>query len=398
MKLHSITPTTRPPVVDYLRFMLPRASDPLADHTEIYERLRRRVAAEMQGGSCANSHAKRDRYRYVFSIPLPGGSRATVRLGALDPVRQKGGISISLNPAKFQRGDAAYFHEVMERIVGRSYKSLLGRSLVNRIDFAVDIVHADLNRMLVSYSGAQQFTVFGKTVNSKGKVETYNFGSITSDYMTAVYSKDIERRHRAIKAIAKSGLRSEPLKANFIKQLERLHGAPPVVRVEVRGKKLNGMAPHELHKLENRFARFAFADLNAAGASLPKELQDVFISLCRDRGVKAALAHFKGTSDIRKVNAFWKTHQADWWRPEPMWKDACNALRRTGVFPASAFVAGRVDEQQQEGQSSGPSRGKTFRKPHETNAPVVFKRVGPGRQSARQVAAVRAQKTVNRLI
>ncbi|MFP3624444.1 hypothetical protein SB771_34795, partial [Burkholderia sp. SIMBA_051] len=88
-----------------------------------------------------------------------------------------------------------------------------------------------------------------------------------------------------------------------------------------------GLPLHDLHKMANRFARFTFADLNARGKLLPKRLLDTFMSLCRDRGVKAALEHYKGTPDVRKVNAFWRSHHANWWKPELMMEQACDALR-----------------------------------------------------------------------
>lgn len=338
MQLRIKTPIPKQPVVDYLGFVLPWACDLLVEHKLMLGRARRRIATEIENGTCAHSFAPRGRYRFVFSILLPGKSQATVRIGARDPKRQKGGISISLNPRKLEPGDVEHFHAVMERIVGRAYKSLLLRARINRIDFAVDIVHARLDRMLVSYRHAQKSTVFGKSA-SQGAIETYNFGSESSDYMTAVYEKNIELRHRAVLNIAKHGLPSESLKANFIKQLEKLHNSPPVVRVEVRGKKLRGIPLSELARQENRFARFTFADLDAAGKALPKKLEEAFMSLCRDRGVKAALAHYKGTPDARKVNAFWRSHRADWWKPESMMKQACAALRGSGIFPVGAFVA-----------------------------------------------------------
>ncbi|RQM49331.1 hypothetical protein EHZ19_06730 [Paraburkholderia bannensis] len=367
-------PTPKQPIVDYLRFLLPWATNPGDDYTLMFERTRERIQAEIDGGACKGSFAPRSRYRYVFVIPLPGGSEPIVRIGALDPVRQKGGISVEMNPAKLAPGDIDHFHDVMGRIVGRSYTSLLRRALLSRIDFAVDIVHAHLDRLLVSYSGAQQFTVFGKTVNSKGIVETLNFGSEKSDYITAVYDKNVERRHRAVVDIAKHGRSDESLKANFIKQLDQLHGAPPVVRVEVRGVKLNGLALHDLDKLTNRFARFTFADLTGEGAELPRKLQDVFISLCRDRGVKAALDHFKGTPDVRKVNAFWRSRRASWWKPEPLMEQALGALRSSGIFPLEAF-ASSSDECDAPPLKVTRSRGPTA----SANDDVKFKRIGPGK-------------------
>lgn len=368
-------PAPKRPVVDYLRFVLPWAANPGDDHTLMFERARRCIQAEIASGSCENCFAPRFRYRYVFFVRLPSGSKPIVRIGALDAVRQNGGISVELNPSKLEHGDVEHLHEVMERVVGRAYRSLLRRALLSRIDFAVDIVHARLDRMLVSYSGAQQFTVFGKTINSKGIIETYNFGSEKSDYITAVYDKNLERRHRAVTAIAKYGRKNEALTADFIKQLDELHGAFPVVRVEVRGKKLNGLALHDIDKLTNRFARFAFVDLDAGSAPFSPKLEVVFMSLCRDRGVKAALEHFKGTADVRKVNAFWRSHRASWWKPGPMMEQACSALRSSGIFPVDAFKPPAANCR--EGDTTAPQLSESPTATAVRSAGAKFRRIAP---------------------
>lgn len=388
MQLRTKTPIPKRAVVDYLSFVLPWACDPLGNHKAMYDRARQRITSEFEDGSCTGSFAKPGRYRFVFAVPLPGGSKATVRIGARDPARQKGGISVALNPAKFQSGDAERFHEVMSRIIGRSYTSLLRHALINRIDFAVDILHAHLDRMLVSYQHAQKSTVFGKSA-SQGAIETYNFGSESSDYMTAVYEKNIERRHRAVLNIAKHGLRRESLKTNFVKQLEQLHNSPPVVRVEVRGKKLRGISLSALAQQENRFARFTLADLDAAGKALPKKLEEAFMSLCRDRGVRAALEHYKGTPDVRKVNAFWRSHRADWWKPERMMEQACAALRSSGIFPLEAFAP-----------SSNERDAPPLKVPRSRTGPtafasddVKFKRTGPVLERRREVVRIGLERT-----
>ncbi|WP_143028338.1 hypothetical protein [Burkholderia orbicola] len=370
-------PAPKRPVVDYLRFVLPWAANPGDDHTLMFERARRRIQTEVESGSCENCFAPRFRYRYVFVIPLPSGSEPIVRIGALDPVRQKGGISVEMNPSKLEHGDAEHFHEVMERIVGRSYNGMLRRAVLSRIDFAVDILHVRLDRMLISYSGAQQFTVFGKTVNSKGIVETCNFGSEKSDYITAVYDKNLERRHRAVTAIAKYGRKNEPLTANFIKQLDELHCAPPVVRVEVRGKKLNGLALHDIVKLTNRFSRFMFADLDAGSSPLPPKLETEFISLCRDRGVKAALEHYKGTPEVRKINAFWRSRRASWWNPEPMMEQACSALRSSGIFPVEAFDPPAASRRESDTKASQSSKSPAITTAVRSTAGAKFRQMAP---------------------
>ncbi|MGS1050783.1 hypothetical protein ACVCIC_18410 [Burkholderia glumae] len=375
MPPHIKTPIPKRPFVDYLRFVLPWAANPGDNHQLMFERARRRIQAEIENGTCKGTFANRGRYRFVFSIPLSGEFAATVWIGARDPARQKGGISVSLNPSKLEPGDMEHFHEVMERIVGPAYKRVLRGALINRIDFAVDIVDARLDRLLVSYQYAQQFTVFGKTVK-KGVVETYNFGSEKSPYMTTVYDKNIERRHRAIEAIAKHGLRNEPLKAYFIKQLDQLHGAPPLVRVEVRGMQLKGLSLSDLHKMANRFARFTFADLNGTGKPLPKKLLDAFMSLCRDRGVKAALDHYKGTPDVQKVNAFWRSRCAKWWKPERMMEQACDALRCSGIFPTEAFGARDGDNGERNVSASRPGKLHVSTLTHSTTG-AKLRRIAP---------------------
>jgi hypothetical protein len=337
------TPTPKPPVVDRLAFLLRWATGPNDDQQLMLERVRRRVQKEIEDGSCEHAFIKLNHYRLNFRIRLDGGTEPLVQIGARIPERQKGGIRIDLNPAKFAPGDIEQFHEVMSRIVGPSYRRFLRRPLLHRVDFAVDVVHADLSRMVVLYANAHRFTMFGKRVSTNGNVEGYNFGSTTSDYMTAVYAKDVEQVHRAVLDIAKKGLRREPLKANVIKQVKQLCGAPPKLRVEVRCFKLKNMPPYMLESQCNRFKRFKFAYLADSNGTLPAWVETSFLSLCRDKGVKAALDTFKGSEHVRKVNAFWKSRQCAWWKPETMWAQACTALRETEVFPAAAFDADNDD-------------------------------------------------------
>ncbi|WP_156126620.1 hypothetical protein [Burkholderia sp. 9120] len=369
-------PTPKPPVVDRLAFLLRWATSPNDDQQVMLERVRRRVQKEIDDGSCEHAFVKLNHYRLNFRIRLDGGTQPLVQIGARIPERQKGGIRVDMNPAKFAPGDMKQFHEVMGRIVGPSYPRLLRRPLLHRVDFAVDVVHADLSRMLVSYTNAHRFTMFGKRVSTKGNVEGYNFGSVTSSYMTAVYAKDIEQMHRAVVDIAKKGLRRESLKANVIKQAEQLCGAPPKVRVEVRSMKMNNMSPHKLASQPNRFKRFAFAYLPDSGGALPAWLETAFLSLCRDKGVKAALNTFKGSEHARKVNAFWKSRQCTWWNPGPMWAQACAALRQLGVFPAAAF---KPEEARPEKVLNLDDVAPRFAKPvKRPGQHVTFKRTYPG--------------------
>lgn len=369
-------PTPKPPVVDRLAFLLCWATGPNDDQQLMLERVRCRVQKEIKDGTCKHAFVKLNHYRLNFCILLDGGTKPLVQIGARIPERQKGGIRVDMNPAKFAPGDMEQFHEVMGRVVGPAYQRLLRRPLLHRIDFAVDVVHADLSRMLVSYTNAHRFTVFGKRVSTKGNVEGYNFGSVTSSYMTAVYAKNIEQVHRAVLDIARKGIRREPLKANVIKQVKQLRGAPSKVRVETRGMKMNNMPPHKLEMQPNRFKRFALAYLPDSRGALPAWMETAFLSLCRDKGVKAALETFKGSEHASKVNAFWKSRQCAWWKPEPMWRQACGALRQLGVFPAAAFEAeaSRPQKLQNLGDVVIPSAAKPAKR---SRLNVTFTRTYP---------------------
>lgn len=343
--MKSAIPFVLSPVVDRLAFVLPWACNRHDDQEAMLKPVRRRIAAAIEAGTCERAYPKGARYRENFRILLEGGSHAFVQVGALIPERQKGGIRVVINPAKFCDGDAAKVNRVMRRIIGREYDQLMQRPLINCIDFAVDIQHASLSRIVVSYSNAQRVTVMAKRMAQHCHIEGYNYGSVTSDYFTVAYDKSQERIHAAILNMVKQinekrGKQSiERLTANAIKQLKPTLDGIEVVRVEVRGKKLRGLPLYRLASLPNRFARFKFADLAGAGPQLSPLTERTFLAMCRQDGVKAALEAFKNTKQARKVHAFWRGRQATWWTPEPLWQQACDALREVGLFPDSAFDA-----------------------------------------------------------
>jgi hypothetical protein len=341
--MKTVVPFVKRPVVDRLAFILRWACGRYDDQDEMLKPVRRRIAKAIEAGTCERAYPKGARYRENFRIVLDGGSHAYVQVGALIPERQKGGIRIVINPAKFSDGDAAQLNRVMRQIIGREYNQLMRRPLVNCIDFAADIHNANLSRMLVQYSNAQRMTVMAKRMAQNCHIEGYNFGSVSSDYFVVAYDKSAERIHAAILNMVKqiNGKRgiqkNELLTANAIKQLKPKLDGIEVVRVEVRGKKLRGLPLYKLNSLPNRFARFKFADLNATVAALPRLTERAFLAMCRQDGLKAALDAFKHTKQARKVNAYWRSHQASWWKPEPMWQQACDAVREIGLFPDSAF-------------------------------------------------------------
>jgi hypothetical protein len=341
--MKTVVPFVKRPVVDRLAFILSWACGRFDDQEALLKPVRRRIAQAIEAGTCERSYTRGPRYRETFCILLDGGAKAYVQVGALIPERQKGGIRIVINPAKFCDGDAAQLNRVMRKIIGPEYNQLMKCPLINSVDFAVDIYHASLSRMLVKYSNAQRMTVMAKRMAQKCHIEGYNFGSVNSDYFTVAYDKSAERVHAAILNMVKKvcAKRSEQeielLTANAIKQLKPKLDGIEVVRVEVRGKKLRGKPLNKLDSMPNRFARFRFADLAGAGTELSPLTECAFLAMCRQDGTKAALDAFKHTKQARKVNAFWRSRQASWWKPEPMWQQACDAVREIGLFPDSAF-------------------------------------------------------------
>lgn len=306
------------------------------------DKLRSRIKKLIGSGACERAYIKRSRYRENFRILLDGGTMALVQIGPVDTVRQKGGIRIDCNPAKFAPGDTRKIHRVMRSLVGHhEYKELMQSPLLKVFHVAVDVHHASLTRMLVLYKNAQRMTMFAKRIGESGLIEGYNFGSVNSNYQTAAYNKSQELVHAAIMEIAKtgvSGFREDPLKANKITQLKKLTNGVEIVRIEVRGKKMLGLPLWKLPAQTNRFARFRFADLAATDCILDPLTERAVLAMCRQDGVKAALNAFKHTKKSRKVHAFLRSRQAAWWQPDALWQQAFDALRETGMFPPDAFI------------------------------------------------------------
>lgn len=340
-------PVVQKPVVDAITFVLPWGVD--CDKDEYLPSLvpiLRRLDFAIENGMCERVFRPGARYRQSFKIHFGTRHHAFVQVGAVRPDNQKGGIRIDVNPARFEDGDVQHLHAVMKRIVGRQYTNLLLSPLLNRIDFAVDVLHVDLDRMLVDYSHAQHLTMFCKRLTRRGRIEGFNFGSVTSDYINAVYDKRIERVHAAALNLIKNGKGkgNDELRDNAIKRLEETRNAPAGMRVEIRGKKMRGLELRHLDGLPNRFASFRFTDLSQGGTQLSEFDKETFRAFCEQRGVKAALALFKGTPQASKVRKYWQSRQATWWQPESLWADACAALRDTGLFPDAAFEKPEVSD------------------------------------------------------
>ena len=156
MKIRPVVlqPTPQPPVVDGLAFILAWSVDRL-DQDAVLQKLRSRINKLIEAGKCERVYFGKSRYRENFSILLGGGSKALVQIGAVDTVRQKGGIRIECNPAKFVDGDAQQIHRVMRGLIGRhEYNDLMLCPLLKVFHAAVDIHYANLDRMVVRYNNA----------------------------------------------------------------------------------------------------------------------------------------------------------------------------------------------------------------------------------------------------
>lgn len=335
-----LRPKPLKPVVDRLAWKLKWSCINERDHPD-YQAVLNAVKEEIEAGNCKWAYLSGAKYCINVHVLLGGKSNALIQLVAVDEIRQKCGLRIECNPAKMLPGDVGAIHNVMRRIIGRhEYNRLMKEPLLQVFHVAVDILYLALSNVLVQYQNGQLMTVMAKRVNTKGIVEGYNFGSVGSNYQTTVYDKHLERVHAAALEIARTGSAgtdADPLTANRIMQLKKaIHGCE-TTRVEVRGKKMLGLPLWKLPQQTNRFERFRFADLSAAGSELPPYIEKAFLAMCRQDGVKAALAAFKHTEYARSVPKYWRSRQATWWQPELMWEQACAALRGSRIFPATAF-------------------------------------------------------------
>ncbi|WP_156125920.1 hypothetical protein [Paraburkholderia kururiensis] len=332
-------PVIAAPVVDKLTFLLEWATDCTKNEQRVLlQPVTERLGSAIGNGVCKKAYIEYSRYLQKFLIPFSADVDALVQIGSRDPMHQKGGISVTLNPSKLSEKDVRNFHKAMAHIVGSEYPDLIASPLLNRADFAVDISNVDIDDLLVRYNHAQTRTIFGKRTEMGAKIESYYFGSVSSDFLTCVYDKKSERVEKALENLLRNGPEHEALTENRIGRFKRERNSPEVVRVEVRGMKLRGCRPYDLWSLPNRFARFQFADLaHAGGPNLSEFDKLAFLALCRQCGVSAAIDLYARERAEVPVREYWKSQRAGWWKPESMWNDACNALRNSGIFPQSAF-------------------------------------------------------------
>lgn len=305
--------------IDKLAYLLP-TSKLLGPEITWLGAFREYVRAALAAGLCAPFFGSLRGFRASTQLVLPSGATAVVSYGRNGRKPQRFGIRVECNPAGLLDADVTAIHRFFIGAFGDKYLEMLKAPRVKRLDIAVDIRGLTLDDVFVTYAHAQHVTVFGKKfTKARGNVETWMFGSVTSSSAGAVYSKAVEDLHQLLTNIAKSGVIAERLSDNVVSQYQSMMSACPIVRVEVRLRKLASSVP-ELIQLENRLLRFAFIEYEST-SFLSKRVRLAFKCMCRDIGLKAALEAFKGHPEHQRLTGLSRSRPR-WWRPEKAWLEA----------------------------------------------------------------------------
>lgn len=251
--------------------------------------------------------------------------------------KAKGDVRIELNPCKIEKKEIWQLYKKIGGVLQLNkgeFGSLLERVSIRRLDLAVDVVGVELENLLIGYKGIHEYTMFSKRLK-KNRIETMNFGSVTSDYQYAVYDKRTERVHNAIGKLLEGRAVEDRLKESLIRRVHEARDLPPTIRVEVRARRM-GAHPSELAaRGANRFERFRFSEVQCLDEVGPT-LRRAFLAEVRDVGLAAALERYDGTKHYRKLKKALEV-QASWWEPQGLWAQAIESLKGAGLFPASAF-------------------------------------------------------------
>lgn len=334
-------PSVGNPIVDKLTYILPWLAG--CTKEEQHEKLlpiKKRIKSSIKHGFYLKCHIFKARYIEKFHIILPSGSTAFVQIGAVDPLHQKGGINLTLNPSRLTQADVEQLHNEMNYLIGPEYSELIKSPLLNRVDFAIDILNINFDDLIVNYhiSGKRTFCI--KRTNTTSRIEYYSFGSVSSAYNYVVYDKRTEQIHQAIQALLDKQNKPDFSYENSVNRITQKRNGPEITRVEVRALKLNGRRPHELAQVTNRFKRFSFADITSdRGPELSRFDREAFLAMARQKGVPAAIALYEKERPDVPVREFWCSKRVDWWNPMTAWAESCEALRRSGIFPECAFIA-----------------------------------------------------------
>lgn len=109
MKIRPVVlhPAPRSPLLMNLAFILAWSYDRL-DQDAVLKKLRSSINKLIESGACERAYFGKSRYRENQHLAWRW-HKALVQIGAVDTVRQKGGIRIECNPAKFADGMPSKF-------------------------------------------------------------------------------------------------------------------------------------------------------------------------------------------------------------------------------------------------------------------------------------------------
>lgn len=190
MNTQELNITVNSPIIDKIAYLLPWDKDTSSFTINPIEKALQNLEFEINSKTCETGYTQKSRYKKRFKILLSNDEHAFVQFGAVDPIKQKGGIRIEFNPAKLEPVDIEKIHHVMGRIFDEdTYKTLMKTPLLQVLHIAVDIENLKLDDVLIEYKNSHRTTMFAKRYDNKGHIEGYNFGSVSSDYQTAVYDK-----------------------------------------------------------------------------------------------------------------------------------------------------------------------------------------------------------------
>jgi hypothetical protein len=169
-------------------------------------------------------------YRKSLKIGIGSHNLETLLVQANPKNKTASYLRVEYNPSKNVMQDVRDFLD--EIIPAGGYGRLIEHGICTRIDVAVDINHAEVDRLLVIHPGL----LTTKNYYSRGRLQTLYLGAKAGKRRVCIYDK--------VAQIKQSNAKSK------IKQEIPNH---PVTRIEVRS--LKRIAAKELHKLENLFAK-----------------------------------------------------------------------------------------------------------------------------------------------
>ena len=202
-------------------------------------------------------------------------------------------VRIEFNPAKLGLAGLEYLHNVLSSVIEGGWHEFVTHGRISRLDVAVDLVDVRITKLKMVPKKAVVSQTWN---NSKGKLETYQWGKPTGSY-TQIYNKTAEM---AARGAVVSG--------------------PQVTRFERRLKQPACKTLTKLTELENPFAGFVLTNAMppAPQGGNKDHMWPLFCDSVSVRGLHAALQlvseHKRPEYKKRFANA-----APGWWNPDAIW-------------------------------------------------------------------------------